>query len=154
VLGDPFYGLGVSQVVASGSAQYPVGTILSVNTGYEQYTRLAGVDNPNNEHGIRVLPAHAKDESKGVSLAYYISALGMPGLTAYAGLKALGVQAGQTIFVGSAAGGVGQIVGQLAKQQGLTVIGSGMCHEDVGPCDMCDRLQVTNQLIHSFILVM
>lgn len=131
-LNDPFYGLGISEVVASGSNQYSVGTLLSVNTGYEQYTRLSGVDDPSNQHGIRVLPAHARDESKGVPLSNYISALGMPGLTAFAGLKALGAQFGKTIFVGSAAGGVGQLVGQLAKKQGLTVIGSGKClHEAV-----------------------
>lgn len=38
----------------------------------------------------------------------------------------MGVEAGKTIFIGSAAGGVGQLVGQLAKAQGLHVIGSGM----------------------------
>jgi NADPH-dependent curcumin reductase CurA len=42
------------------------------------------------------------------------------------GLRVMGVEAGKTIFVGSAAGGVGQLVGQLAKAQGLHVIGSGM----------------------------
>ncbi|KAF9997242.1 hypothetical protein BGZ65_007173 [Modicella reniformis] len=130
-LNDPFYGLGISEVVASGSSQYPVGSLLSVNTGYEKYTHLSGVDDSNNEHGIRVLPAHARDESKGVPLSNYISALGMPGLTAFAGLKVLGVQTGKTIFLGSAAGGVGQLVGQLAKKQGLTVIGSAGTDEKV-----------------------
>ncbi|KAK3829061.1 MAG: hypothetical protein J3Q66DRAFT_324255 [Benniella sp.] len=130
-LNVPFYGLGICEVVASGSSKYPVHALLSANTGYEQYTRLSGVDNPNNEHGIRVLPAHARDESTGVPLSNYISALGMPGLTAFAGLKVLDVQPGKTIFVGSAAGGVGQLVGQLAKQQGLTVIGSAGTDEKV-----------------------
>jgi NADPH-dependent curcumin reductase CurA len=128
-LNVPFYGLGICEVVASGSSKYPVHALLSANTGYEQYTRLSGVDDPSNEAGIRVLPAHARDESTGVPLSNYISALGMPGLTAFAGLKVLDVQPGKTIFVGSAAGGVGQLVGQLAKQQGLTVIGSGTCHQ-------------------------
>lgn len=112
-------------MIASGYEKYPVGTLVSVNTGYEKYTRVAGLNDPNTPSDIRVLPAHARDESTGVPLSNYISALGMPGLTAFAGLKVLGIEAGKTIFVGSAAGGVGQLVGQLAKTQGLRVIGSG-----------------------------
>jgi NADPH-dependent curcumin reductase CurA len=125
-LNDPFYGLGVAEVVASGYEKYPVGTLVSGNTGYEKFTRLSGLNDPNTQSDIRVLPAHARDESKGVPLSNYISALGMPGLTAYAGLKVLGIESKKTIFVGSAAGGVGQLVGQLAKVQGLRVIGSGL----------------------------
>lgn len=83
------------------------------------------MNDPNTQSDIRVLPAHARDESTGVPLSNYISALGMPGLTAFAGLKVLGIEPKKTIFVGSAAGGVGQLVGQLAKVQGLRVIGSG-----------------------------
>ncbi|KAF9937622.1 hypothetical protein BGZ75_006615 [Mortierella antarctica] len=130
-LNDPFYGLGVAEVVASGCEKYPVGTLVSVNTGYEKYTRVAGLNDPNSASDIRVLPAHARDESTGVPLSNYISALGMPGLTAFAGLKVLGIEAGKTIFVGSAAGGVGQLVGQLAKTQGLRVIGSAGSDEKV-----------------------
>lgn len=124
VLNAPFYGLGVAEVAASGSDKYPVGTLVTANTGYENYTVLKNAEDPYNF--IRVLPAHARDESTGVGLYNYISALGMPGLTSLAGLKVLGVEAGKTIFVGSAAGGVGQLVGQLAKARGLHVIGSGM----------------------------
>ncbi|KAI1315864.1 hypothetical protein EDD11_000240 [Mortierella claussenii] len=126
-LNDVFNGLGIAEIVASGSAvssKYPLGSLVSINTGYEQYTRVAGLDDPNTQSDIRVLPQHARDEATGVPLSNYISALGMPGLTAYAGLKALDVKPGKTIFVGSAAGGVGQLVGQLAKVQGLNVIGS------------------------------
>ncbi|KAG0365017.1 hypothetical protein BC939DRAFT_502835 [Gamsiella multidivaricata] len=130
-LNVPFYGLGIAEVVASGVVKYPVGALVSVNTGYEQYTRVSGLDDPKTQTDIRMLPAHARDESRGVPLSNYISALGMPGLTAYAGLKVLGVQSGKTIFVGSAAGGVGQLVGQLAKIQGLTVIGSAGTDEKV-----------------------
>ncbi|KAF9111160.1 hypothetical protein BGX27_005320 [Mortierella sp. AM989] len=130
-LNEKFYGLGVAEIVASGCEKYPVGSLVTINTGYEQYTRVAGLNDSNTQSDIRVLPAHARDESKGVPLSNYISALGMPGLTAFAGLKVLGVQPGKTIFVGSAAGGVGQLVGQLAKIQGLTVIGSAGTDEKV-----------------------
>jgi NADPH-dependent curcumin reductase CurA len=54
-----------------------------------------------------------------------IGALGMPGLTAYASLYEIGKpKKGETIFISSAAGAVGQIVGQIAKHEGLKVIGS------------------------------
>ncbi|KAF8929133.1 hypothetical protein BGZ58_009155 [Dissophora ornata] len=130
-LNDVVYGLGIAEIVASGVPKYPVGTLVSINTGYEQYTCVSGLDDPNTPTDIRVLPEHARHESKGVPLSNYISALGMPGLTAFAGLKVLGVEKGKTIFVGSAAGGVGQLVGQLAKVQGLNVIGSAGTDEKV-----------------------
>jgi NADPH-dependent curcumin reductase CurA len=46
-------------------------------------------------------------------------------MTAWAGLtKIAGVKAGDTVFVSAAAGAVGQIVCQIAKLKGATVIGS------------------------------
>lgn len=55
----------------------------------------------------------------------FLGALGMPGLTAYSSLYEIGKpQKGETIFVSAASGAVGQIVGQLAKHEGLRVIGS------------------------------
>ena len=49
----------------------------------------------------------------------------MPGLTAYSSLYEIGKpKRGETIFISAASGAVGQIVGQLAKHEGLTVIGS------------------------------
>lgn len=51
--------------------------------------------------------------------------MGMTGLTAYSSLYEIGQpKKGETIFISSAAGAVGQIVGQLAKREGLRVIGS------------------------------
>lgn len=55
----------------------------------------------------------------------FIGALGMPGLTAYSSLYDIGKPVkGETIFISAASGAVGQLVGQLAKHEGLTVIGS------------------------------
>ncbi|KAI0124801.1 hypothetical protein BJ170DRAFT_584746 [Xylariales sp. AK1849] len=55
----------------------------------------------------------------------FLGPLGMPGLTAWSGLYKIGKpQKGETIFISSAAGAVGQVVGQIAKHEGLTVIGS------------------------------
>ena len=58
-------------------------------------------------------------------LRNYIGPLGMPGLTAYSSLYEIGrPKKGEVIFISSAAGAVGQLVGHLSKHEGLTVIGS------------------------------
>jgi NADPH-dependent curcumin reductase CurA len=56
----------------------------------------------------------------------YLGVLGMPGLTAYAGLvEVAAFQPGETVFVSGAAGAVGSVVGQIAKLKGAKrVIGS------------------------------
>ncbi|EFQ32060.1 zinc-binding dehydrogenase [Colletotrichum graminicola] len=60
-----------------------------------------------------------------LDLALFLGPLGMPGLTAWSGLHKIGQpKTGETIFISSAAGAVGQLVGQIAKREGLTVIGS------------------------------
>jgi NADPH-dependent curcumin reductase CurA len=50
--------------------------------------------------------------------------LGMPGLTAYVGLKTIGQpKAGETVVVSAASGAVGAVAGQLAKRDGCRVVG-------------------------------
>ncbi|MGQ0545019.1 MAG: NADP-dependent oxidoreductase [Betaproteobacteria bacterium] len=57
-------------------------------------------------------------------LSYYLGCLGMPGLTAYFGLKEIGQpKAGETGVVSAASGAVGSVVGQLAKSWGCRVVG-------------------------------
>jgi len=55
----------------------------------------------------------------------WLGPLGMPGLTGWSSLYEIGKpKKGETIFISSAAGAVGQVVGQIAKREGLRVIGS------------------------------
>jgi NADPH-dependent curcumin reductase CurA len=55
----------------------------------------------------------------------FLGPLGMPGLTAWSSFYEIGQpKKGETIFISAASGAVGQLVGQLAKHEGLTVIGS------------------------------
>ena len=76
--------------------------------------------------GFKVLPRGE------FSPSYYLGVLGMPGLTAYAGLFDVARFAeGETVFVSGAAGAVGSLVGQLAKARGGRVIGSAGSPEKV-----------------------
>jgi NADPH-dependent curcumin reductase CurA len=57
-------------------------------------------------------------------LSYYLGVLGMPGMTAYFGLKEIGQpKAGETVLVSAASGAVGSVVGQLAKIWGCRAVG-------------------------------
>jgi NADPH-dependent curcumin reductase CurA len=57
--------------------------------------------------------------------SYHLGVLGMPGLTAYAGLFDVGaMKEGETVFISGAAGAVGSLAGQFAKLRGATVVGS------------------------------
>lgn len=72
------------------------------------------------------LPAKAvkKLQPGAAPLSAYLGVLGMPGQTAYCGLKEIGKpQAGETLAVAAASGPVGATVGQIAKLQGLRAVG-------------------------------
>jgi NADPH-dependent curcumin reductase CurA len=59
----------------------------------------------------------------GVPDSAFLGVLGMPGLTAWAGLTQIGEpKAGETVFVSGGAGAVGSAVAQIAKNLGCTVI--------------------------------
>ena len=61
---------------------------------------------------------------EGVPASAFLGVLGSSGLTAWIGVnRVIQPQAGETFTVSSAAGSVGAIAGQLAKQQGARVIG-------------------------------
>jgi NADPH-dependent curcumin reductase CurA len=63
------------------------------------------------------------DPSQG-RISHAVGVLGMLGLTAYAGLLLMAdPQPGETVVVSAASGGVGQIVGQLARVRGARVVG-------------------------------
>lgn len=67
---------------------------------------------------------HKIDPSLG-RISHYLSVLGMPGLTAWVGAIEIGRPVpGDTVYVSSAAGAVGQLAGQFARRCGARVVGS------------------------------
>ncbi|KAL1922152.1 uncharacterized protein VTP21DRAFT_10794 [Calcarisporiella thermophila] len=119
-LGAPILAYGVSVVIKSKNSSFPEGEIVYGLTSFEEYSvvREAYIK----PLGFRVI----KDaKTSGFPLSYYVGVLGMPGMTAYAGLFHIGnPKAGETIYITAAAGAVGQLVGQIAKSKGLRVVGS------------------------------
>jgi NADPH-dependent curcumin reductase CurA len=58
-------------------------------------------------------------------VSHAVSVLGMPGLTAWIGVAELGRPVpGETVYISSAAGAVGQLAGQFARRMGARVVGS------------------------------
>lgn len=117
-LGKPITNRAVSKVVKSGTDKFKAGDIIVAtdSMGTEEYTLLA--EGPTSR-------AFKLDNPYNLDPRYFIGALGMPGLTAYSSFYEIGEpKKGETIFISAASGAVGQLVGQLAKHEGLTVIGS------------------------------
>jgi NADPH-dependent curcumin reductase CurA len=62
-------------------------------------------------------------DAKAAPAQSYLGILGMPGLTAYAGLLRVGeFREGDRVFVSAAAGAVGCLVGQLARLKGASLV--------------------------------
>ncbi|HEY8295857.1 MAG TPA: NADP-dependent oxidoreductase [Micrococcaceae bacterium] len=112
-LGKALDGGAVGQVIAGRSVALKVGDAVLHSLGWREYA---------------VLPAAAAvpiDLAAAPATAY-LGALGMTGLTAYAGLTRIAAFApGDVVFVSGAAGAVGSLVGQIARNLGAKrVIGS------------------------------
>jgi NADPH-dependent curcumin reductase CurA len=120
-LGEPAQGGAVGDVIASADPAVAVGTLVVHNAGWREHALLS-----TGEFRAVAPPA-------GLSSSLYLGALGMTGLTAYAGLfRIAAFKPTDTVFVSGAAGAVGSMVGQLAKLQGSPrVIGSAGSPEKV-----------------------
>lgn len=117
-LGKAMYGGAVGEVVASRADSHAVGDLVLHQQAWRDVAHGPAKD-------FRVV-------DRSVPPSQYLGALGMPGLTAYAGLfRVAGFQPGETVFVSGAAGAVGSLVGQLVKARGGTAIGSAGSPEKV-----------------------
>jgi NADPH-dependent curcumin reductase CurA len=108
-IGGVMTGEGVGRVIASRADSVAEGDLVIGQTGWASYAVLRG-------DAVRVL-------DDGLPPSTALGVLGMPGFTAWTGLRKYGLpKAGETLVVGAATGPVGSLVGQLAKTKGLRVI--------------------------------
>lgn len=111
-IGEALQGGAVGEVVQSNEASLKPGDLVESMFGWrEAFVAPAAT--------VQKLPASDAPAQA------YLGVLGMPGLTAYAGLLTVGEpKPGETVFVSGAAGAVGSIVAQIAKIKGCTVVAS------------------------------
>ncbi|TKA33245.1 hypothetical protein B0A50_00798 [Salinomyces thailandicus] len=116
-LNKPVTNSAIISVIKSDNSKFQAGQVLHAPSAYTEEYSVLEKDMANS---CSVLENKYKLDPK-----LFIGALGMPGLTAYSSFYAIGQpKKGETIFISAAAGAVGQLVGQLAKHEGLKVIGS------------------------------
>ncbi|EAZ99136.1 NADP-dependent oxidoreductase [Marinobacter sp. ELB17] len=109
-LGTVMRSSGIGEVVASNHADFAVGDQVMGMFGWQEMALTDGT-------GVNKVDKKIPPEMA-------LSVFALPGLTATQGLFGCGhPKAGETLVVSGAAGSVGSIVGQLAKAEGLRVIG-------------------------------
>ena len=110
-IGDTIVGRTVSEIIESNHPEFKKGeTVLSSN-GWQEYGISDG-------EGVRKLTGHQGQLSTALGI------MGMPGLTAYAGLMVYGEpKEGDILVVSAASGPVGCMVGQIAQIHGAKAIG-------------------------------
>jgi NADPH-dependent curcumin reductase len=110
-IGQVMEGRTVSEVIASNLDGYAPGDIVLSPSGWQTHALSQG------KLTRKIDPAIAP-----VSTA--LGVLGMPGMTAYAGLLEIGQpKAGETVVVSAASGAVGSLVGQIARLKGARAVG-------------------------------
>ncbi|MCF6524760.1 NADP-dependent oxidoreductase [Streptomyces sp. JJ36] len=119
-LDQPMDGGAVGVVLASRAEGFAPGDHVLHGLGWREFATL-------DARHATVVSADA------APLSTYLGVLGMPGLTAYAGLlEVASFRAGDAVFVSGAAGAVGSQVGQIARIKGASrVIGSAGSDEKV-----------------------
>lgn len=129
VEGTPIQSFGLAKVLKSSDPDIKVGSTMMGIIPVQQYSTL----DAETVKGFNFQPLDVENGPK--DPRDWLGALGMPGLTAYSSFYAIGKpKKGEMIFISSAAGAVGQIVGQLAKREGLRVVGSAGSDEK---CQLC-----------------
>lgn len=108
-LGTVMRSSGLGEVLESNHPDFAVGDIVMGMTGWAEYLLSDG-------QGFNKVQS-------GVDAQTALSVFALPGLTATQGMNILKPKSGETLVVTGAAGSVGSIVGQMAKADGLRVIG-------------------------------
>jgi hypothetical protein len=110
-IGGVMEGGTVSEVIASHNAGFAKGDIVLSRAGWQTHAISDG-------KGLN------KIDPKLGPVSAAVGVLGMPGMTAYAGLLDIGKpQPGETVVVAAASGAVGSAVGQIARIKGARAVG-------------------------------
>ena len=119
-LDAPLDGGAVGEVVASRADTLNVGDAVLHGLGWR-------------EHAVVDANRVRRIDTSQVPASAYLGVLGMPGTTAYVGLVRIAeLREGDTVFVSGAAGAVGSVAGQIARNLGAArVIGSAGSAEKV-----------------------
>jgi len=110
-LGEVMRAGGIARVLDSRVDGLKAGDIVQARLGWQSHPTLPAAE------------AQALDARLGSPLDW-IGLLGMTGITAYFGMRDVGrVRPGQTVLVSGAAGGVGQVAGQIGRIEACRVVG-------------------------------
>lgn len=122
-IGGVMEGETVSEVVASNNPGFAKGDIVLARAGWQTHALSDG-------------KALTKVDPSIAPISTAVGVLGMPGMTAYAGLLEIGKpKAGETVVVAAASGAVGSAVGQIARIKGARAVGIA------GGKDKCDYVK-------------
>ncbi|KAB7646559.1 NADP-dependent oxidoreductase [Polymorphobacter fuscus] len=110
-IGEVLQGGAIGEVVESNAEGFAPGDLVSSFFGWREALVAPAA-------ALEKLPRQANVPDQA-----FLGVLGMPGLTAYAGLLEIGQpREGETVFVSGGAGAVGSVVAQVAKIKGCTVV--------------------------------
>lgn len=110
-IGAPIDGFAVGEVVETLNDAFPIGQLVTLGAGWSTHA-------VSNGRGYC-----AKLPDLDVPLSAWIGVLGVPGMTAYFGLKRVAkLKEGERVLVTSAAGPVGATAGQLARAWGASAV--------------------------------
>lgn len=123
-LGEVMRGGGLGRVVASNHPGFAEGDFVNGALGWQEYVV---------SDGVAKVPVEKLEQLEGLPISTRLHVLGASGATAYFGLYEIGApKIGDVVVVSAAAGTVGAVVCQLAKQSGCTVIGIAGSDEKCG----------------------
>ena len=110
-IGEVIEGRVVGQVARSRHTGFREGDYAAGGFGWQTHSVIDGA-------------ALQKLDPAAAPISTALGILGMPGLTAYVGLRTIGQpKAGEAVVVSAASGAVGAVAGQLAKREGCHVVG-------------------------------
>jgi NADPH-dependent curcumin reductase CurA len=110
-IGEVMTGENVGEVVASSDPGFAPGEVVRGSRGWQT-------------HSLSEAAALTKLDRHGPPLSAHLGVLGMPGTTAYSGMKDIGQpKSGETVVISAASGAVGSVAGQLGKRAGARVVG-------------------------------